>query len=91
MLEYSKNIGFVCFSGNMVNSNIIAWAIVGLVVQYTSAKDFYELLGVEKTASEKEIKKAFRKLAMKYHPDKNKDDPEAESKFVEIAKGNLKS
>lgn len=46
--------------------------------------DFYELLGVSKSADEKELKSAFRKLAMKYHPDKNPDDAEAEKKFKEI-------
>jgi molecular chaperone DnaJ len=46
--------------------------------------DFYELLGVSKSADEKELKSAFRKLAMKYHPDKNPDDDEAEKKFKEI-------
>ncbi|KAL3853186.1 hypothetical protein ACJMK2_016751 [Sinanodonta woodiana] len=51
-----------------------------------ATKDYYEILGVKKGASEKEIKKAFRKLAIKFHPDKNKKDPEAEKKFVEIAK-----
>ena len=50
-------------------------------------EDYYKLLGVPRTATQKEIKKAFRKLALKYHPDKNKDDPEAEQKFVKIAKG----
>ena len=53
------------------------------------AGDHYKTLGVSKKASAKEIKRAFRKLAVKYHPDKNKDDPEAEAKFVKIAEGEV--
>src|SRR6202011_2551569 len=48
-------------------------------------KDYYEILGVKKTATEDEIKKAYRTLAKKYHPDKNKGNKEAENKFKEIA------
>ena len=47
-------------------------------------RDYYEVLGIGKQADEKEIKKAYRKLAKKYHPDMNPDDKAAEQKFKEV-------
>ncbi len=47
--------------------------------------DYYDILGVDTDASEKEIKKAYRKIAMEYHPDRNPDDPQAEEKFKKAA------
>ena len=48
-----------------------------------SKRDYYEVLGIERGAQEGEVKKAYRRLAMKFHPDRNPDDPSAEEKFKE--------
>ena len=49
------------------------------------ARDYYEILGLSKSASDSEIKSSYRKLAMKYHPDRNPGDKKAEEKFKEIS------
>ena len=51
-------------------------------------KDYYAMLGVKKTATAEEIRKAFRKLARKYHPDVNPGDKKAEEKFKEMSEAN---
>lgn len=69
---------------------------LGLVVAVLFAdlvlckRDYYEILGISKSASDREIKKAFRKLAVKYHPDKNQEKG-AEEKFKEMAEGKTKT
>jgi curved DNA-binding protein len=52
------------------------------------AKDYYKILGISKSATEEEIKKAYRKMAVKYHPDKNPGNKQAEEKFKEINEAN---
>ena len=70
---------------------ILCSAITGFaILEYghivDAGKDYYKILGIERGASDRKIKKAFRKLAIKYHPDKNKSK-DAEAKFREIAEG----
>ena len=60
--------------------------ILLFVLASIEAKNYYNILGVKKSATEKEIKKAFREKAKLYHPDKN-DSPDAEQKFRELAEG----
>src|SRR5438270_3046823 len=54
----------------------------------TTKKDYYEILGVKKSASADEVRKAFRKLARKYHPDVNPGDKSAEEKFKVLSEAN---
>src|ERR1700723_2887943 len=54
----------------------------------TTQKDYYGVLGVKKTGTPEEIRKAFRKLARKYHPDVNPNDKKSEEKFKEISEAN---
>ncbi|XP_053572698.1 dnaJ homolog subfamily B member 9 [Bombina bombina] len=66
--------------------SVVTFAVCILLISEVilAKRTYYDILGVPKNASERQIKKAFHKLAMKYHPDKNKS-PDAEAKFREIA------
>ena len=75
-----KHLGCSILSLLVFSYVFIWWA------EASSTRSYYDILGVGKQASDRDIKKAFRKLAMKYHPDKNKAKG-AEEKFREIAEG----
>jgi len=69
-----------------MNVSVLGILVFLLVSGFVAAKNYYKVLGIEKDASERDVKKAFRKLAVQYHPDRN-DAPDAEEKFREIAEG----
>lgn len=52
-----------------------------------AGEDYYKTLGIDRSASKRQIKKAYKDLSKKYHPDKNPDDKNAETKFIELARG----
>lgn len=65
---------------------LIALFLQSFVFNFVEAgKDYYEILGVKRDASNREIKKAFRDLSLKWHPDRNKDNPDASQRFIEIS------
>lgn len=90
-------MGFRMELYNMLTSYLTLIGLLGFVILDPSVtslveggekkKDYYQVLGIKSSASDREIKKAFRKLAIKYHPDKNQEKG-AEEKFKEIAEGN---
>ncbi|XP_071112173.1 dnaJ homolog shv-like [Haliotis cracherodii] len=67
-----------------VSWSVVAVTVILLTVQVLAGRDFYNILGVSKSATTNQIKKAYRKLAKELHPDKNRDDPEAAERFQDL-------
>ena len=64
---------------------LVLTLLVLLHVRATQNRDFYKILGIERSASPAEIKKAYRSQSLKWHPDKNPDDESAKEKFQDVA------
>lgn len=71
----------------MINMKCLFLFLGGLSSLALAGRDFYGILGVKRNANSAEIKKAYRKLSLLHHPDKNKDDDDAKRKFQEISSG----
>lgn len=69
-----------------VRANVDKDSLDGVIV---AKKDYYEVLGISKTASGEEIKKAYRRLAIQFHPDRNQGNKEAEERFKEIGRAHV--
>lgn len=80
---------FTNFSGvcdslfSLVAVNLALAPVIFVFVEFR--RDFYAILGVPRDATKNQVKRAYRKLAMKWHPDKNKDDPKAQEKFQDLS------
>ncbi|CAH1790318.1 unnamed protein product [Owenia fusiformis] len=79
-MNLSRTLGIECLTIHSVYIGVLVLTLMQLV----TAEDYYELLGIDKSANNREIRKAFKKLALSEHPDKNQDDPKAHEKFVRI-------
>jgi len=67
----------------------LIWAALAIFV--LCEVDYYKVLGVDRDASEKDIKRQYRKLSKQYHPDKNRGDETAHDKFVQVSEGSFPS
>lgn len=68
--------------------SVVTFVVIMMAEHVMAGRDYYKILGVERSASDEEISKAFRKLSLQWHPDKNPDNrEEAHEKFVEISNG----
>ena len=85
MTLHSHNLHVFVASLQWLFHLALSWFFFFLVIR----KSYYDILQVPKGASEEQIKRAYRKLALKYHPDKNQGNEEASKRFAEISNGNI--